>query len=379
MAKRIEFGELRVGATARAHIQDCLDRNWVTAGVKVAQFERDWSELFKYRHSKAVSSGTDACINMCLALRTLGVAKTEIITPALSFIATAHAIRAAGFTPVFVDIDRRTLNIDPEKIEAAITPNTAAIMVVHTMGRPCDMRSVMTSAERHNLPVLEDCCEAHGASYRGGYVGSFGAAAAFSFYIAHLICCGEGGMVSTNRDDIAAGVTSTRSHGRRNGELYFDFPHFGLNSKMTDLAASLGLEGVSNFWSTFWIRHRNMMLLHERLHDYKNMFWASEQDMSNVNCPHGYSLTLRDEALTAPFQSCLDTAGIHWKRNFGSIPTHHASFCYLGHKLGDFPEAEYVGRNGIHIGLHQYLTTSDIDHISTTLIDFFRTHKGHGQ
>ena len=112
----------------------------------------------------------------------------EIIVPALSFIATTNAVRAAGFTPVFVDIDMETLNINPKLIEQAITDKTRAIMVVHTMGRPCEMDEILDIARDRGLAVIEDCCEAHGARYKGKVVGSKGTMACFSFYVAHLVC-----------------------------------------------------------------------------------------------------------------------------------------------------------------------------------------------
>src|SRR3989338_5664445 len=122
--------------------------------------------------------------------------------------------------PKFVDVELDTLNLDPARIESAITPRTRAIQVVHTMGKPCRMGEIMAIAKRRNLPVIEDCCEAHGASLGGQVVGSFGAMGLFSFYAAHLICSAEGGMISTSDEELAALCRSIRSHGRRGGQLY---------------------------------------------------------------------------------------------------------------------------------------------------------------
>lgn len=366
---RIEFGELRIGPIAKKHLQDCVENNWVSAGRKVQQFEAEWGKLFGYKSNKAVSSGTDACINMCLSLYDFGAQPgDEIITPALSFIATANAIRAAGFKPVFVDIKKETLNIDEALIEQKITPRTRAIMVVHTMGRPCEMLPICQIASRHNLKVLEDCCEAHGASYRGQYVGTFGHAAAFSFYIAHLVCCGEGGMVSSMHKEVGDVINSTRSHGRKDGALYFDFPRFGLNSKMNDMEASIGLEGISEFWDTFDIRRDTVKRIHRGLERHKGKFWASEED--HTNCPHGYSITMKNPVDTPKLKLFLDSSSIHWKRNFGSIPTQHGAFSYLGHMPGEFPNSEYIGNNGIHFGVHRYLSESDVEYIIKKLNEF---------
>ena len=167
--------------------------------------------------------------------------------PALSFVATANSILAAGFIPKFVDIEVETLNINPSKIKPAITGKTRAIMVVHTMGKPCDMDSILEIAKAHNLKIIEDACEAHGASYKERIVGSIGDMGTFSFYAAHLIVCGEGGMVVTNNDEIANVIRSVKSHGRPPGSIYFDFQRIGFNSKMNDLEAAVGLEGIEYF------------------------------------------------------------------------------------------------------------------------------------
>lgn len=375
---RIEFGELHLGDISKRNLEQVHKTSWASAGPLVKKFEEEWGKLFDYKYNYAVSSGTDACINMCLAVRALAPYKTEVIVPALSFIATSNAVRAAGLTPVWVDINRETLNIDPNKIEAAITDKTAAVMVVHTMGRPCDMKKIKDICHGKDIYLLEDCCEAHGAMVQGDYVGTFGHAAAFSFYVAHLVCAGEGGMVSTNFAAVGDMIKSTRSHGRKDGNLYFDFPHYGLNSKMNDLEAAVGLEGIENFSLTFVKRHNNMKDIMNGIKVSKDYAWFSEEDKGNINCPHGISITLKDPKYDIKgLQKHLDSYNIHWKRNFGCIPTQHGAFKEVGpkgfkHKLGDFPEAEYVGDYGIHIGCHQYLTDENIQRIIVAINSYFR-------
>src|ERR1044071_4885404 len=133
------------------------------------------------------------------------------------------------------------------------------------MGKPCKMGEIMEIAKKHKLIVIEDCCEAHGASLKGKVVGSFGAMGLFSFYAAHMVCSGEGGVISTNDDDLAAICRSVRSHGRRHGELYFQFDRIGFNSKMNDLEAAIGLEGIENFQQTFATRRRHLLRLQDLL------------------------------------------------------------------------------------------------------------------
>lgn len=369
--KRIEFGELKIGPKAQEHLIEVCENNWASYGPKCKEFEKKWGDLFGYNYNLATSSGTDAVIQACLSLYGLGVERqSEIITPALSFIATANAIRAADFTPVFCDINRETLNIDPSKIEEKITDKTKAIMVVHTMGRPAEMDAIMEIAQKHNLVVIEDACESHGAKYKGNHIGSIGDISCFSFYVAHLICCGEGGMVSTRREDLYNTVFSTRCHGRSG--FYFDHPLYGLNSKMNDLEASLGLEAVDVFWKTFDKRHAYMKEMRQACAGFEDVAFFSEEDAENVNCPHGFSITFKDSGKLEVFANHLEEQDIHWKRNFGSIPTQHTAFSYLDYSLGDFPEAEHVGDHGLHIGVHQHLSPDDVEYVCENLIEGFK-------
>ncbi|GAI87218.1 unnamed protein product, partial [marine sediment metagenome] len=138
----------------------------------------------------------------------------EIIVPALSFVATGNAVLQAGFKPVFVDIEKETLNIDPKKIEQTITEKTKAIIAVHLMGKPADMNSIKDIAKKYNLFVIEDAAEAHGTVYKGKNAGTLGDMAAFSLYIAHMITTIEGGIVTTNKPEFAEILRSLRSHGR---------------------------------------------------------------------------------------------------------------------------------------------------------------------
>lgn len=378
---RIEFGQLKLGEIARANLNDCIDKNWASGGPKVKEFENKWNTLFNYGSSVAVSSGTDAVLNAVAAVYDLKPESKrgdEVIVPALSFIATSNAVLMAGFTPVFVDVELDTLNIDPSKIEEKITDKTRAIVVVHTMGKPCYMTRIMEIAKRYNLVVIEDCAEAHGAFHMGKYVGSWGDMGTFSFYVAHLICCGEGGMVSSastrwGPQYIASLIRSTRSHGRVDGSLYFDHVRFGFNSKMNDLEASLGLEGVSYFWETFNKRHASLMYLINRTMDLSEYAWFNTEAEYEQVCPHGFSITLKDPKLDCrKLTEFLEGKSIHVKRNFGSIPTQHKSFAWMGHKLGDYKRAEHIGDNGIHIGCHQYLTPDDLEYIADNIETYFK-------
>jgi len=235
------------------------------------------------------------------------------------------------------------------------------------MGRPAEMDIICDIAKRHNLIVIEDACEAHGASYKGRFVGKWGDMSVYSYYIAHLVCCGEGGMVSTDHEHLGNILSSTRSHGRPFNSIYFDHERIGYNSKMNDLEASIGLESIGVFWKTFNTRHATMKRMRSSVAGYEDVAWFSEEEADNKNCPHGFSITCKTEKNIDKVKEVLDKYNIHWKRNFGCIPTQHRAFQDMGHNLGDFPEAEWVGDNGIHIGCHQYLSEEDIIRIEVAL------------
>jgi dTDP-4-amino-4,6-dideoxygalactose transaminase len=371
---RVGFGHVEIGKTARKYMEDALNRNWVSEGPNVKQFEDGFAKKYGYKYGVATSSGTDAGIVAWACLHEGGAQRgDEIITPACAFVATVNCILAAGFTPKFVDVELETLNINPDLIEAAITPRTRGIQVVHTMGKPCKMKQIMAIAKKHNLVVIEDCCEAHGATLDGQVIGSFGAMGLFSFYAAHLICSGEGGMISTNDAKWNELARSVRTHGRRGGQLYFAFDRIGFNSKMTDMEAAIGLEGLEQLDDNFTKRRRYLQTLHKLLDDLKGDLILYPDGPGEVVCPHAYPIVMRDpkRAIHELYQF-LEGKGIQCKTLFGSLPTQHRAFEFLNIKKGAFPVAERIDSTGLHFGVHQYLTDDDIQFVSDTIHSYFR-------
>ena len=191
-------------------------------------------------HAVAVNSGTSG-LHLCI--RCLGIgAGDEVIVPSFTFIAAANVIRMERATPVFVDIDSATLNLDPEKVEAAITPKTRAILVVHTFGRPADMTALLDIAKRHRLRVIEDACEAIGAEDHGRKVGAIGDAGVFAFYPNKQITTGEGGMIVTNDAEVAAMARALRNQGRGNPGEWLEHSVVGYNYRLSEMQCVLGLE-----------------------------------------------------------------------------------------------------------------------------------------
>lgn len=371
---RVTFGHIEIGETGRRYLREALDRHWVSEGANVQTFEARFAKRFGCRHAMATSSGTDAGIVAMAALHDRGARRgDEVVTPALAFVATANCILAAGLRPAFVDVELDTLNVDPALVEKAITPQTRAIQVVHTMGKPCRMGAILDIARRHGLLVIEDACEAHGATLGGKLVGTFGAMGLFSFYTAHIICSAEGGMIVTDDDHLAEVCRSIRTHGRRGGQLYFHFDRIGFNSRMNDLEAAIGLEGLEMFDRTFEIRRCHYQRLRRLLVPLEEHLILYEDGPGEVMCPHAFPVVLRDPTRSVEgLYEHLENAGIQCKTLFGSLPTQHGAFAFLDYRKGDFPVAERIGRTGLHFGIHQYLGDDDIEYVAETVAAYFK-------
>jgi perosamine synthetase len=221
------------------YLTECIQSNWISSlGRFVGEFEELFAAAAGCRHGIACSSGTTA---LHLAMAALGVGPgDEVILPTFTMIATANAVTYTGATPVFVDAEPATWNLDPAQVAAKINPRTRAIIAVHTYGHPADMDALRALANRHGLALVEDAAEAHGARYRGRQVGSVGDLACFSFYGNKIVTTGEGGMVTTNDPALARLARTLRDHAF-SAERHFWHRHLGFNYRMTNLQAAVGL------------------------------------------------------------------------------------------------------------------------------------------
>ncbi len=227
-----------LGAQEKRYVLDCLEGNWISSlGKYIPKFERMFSSYCGASRGVACSSGTSA---LHLALDAIGIGPgDEVIIPAFSLIVSANVVCWTGATPVLADVTADTWCIDPARIEEKITPKTKAIMVVHMYGHPADMGPIMAIAERHNLKVIEDCAQAHGAAYSGKRVGSIGHVGAFSFYGNKIITTGEGGMLITDDDAIAERAAYLRNQAFE--QERFVHRAVGYNYRMTNLQAAIGV------------------------------------------------------------------------------------------------------------------------------------------
>ncbi len=215
---------------------------WSVGGRKVPEFEQAFARFHDAKHAIAVTNGT-AAIEVCL--RALGIGcGDEVIVPPYTFIATASSVLAVSATPVFVDIEPRTLNIDPSLIESAITPRTKAIIAVHIAGCPADMDGVLEVARKHGLAVIEDACQAHAAEWKGRKVGALGHFGTFSFQASKNLNAGEGGMILTNDDRLADSAWSVHNVGRTKSGGWYEHPVLGGNFRMTEWQAAILLAQI---------------------------------------------------------------------------------------------------------------------------------------
>ena len=399
---KISFGTVAITDKSKKIIGNILASNRISCGKYVREFEKKFAGLVGAKEAVALSSGTDADALALAVLHDFGASRgDEVIVPALSFVATGNAVLQAGFNPVFVDVGRETLNIDPSKIETAITDKTRAIMPVHLMGKPAAMDEINRIAKRHKLFVIEDAAEAHGGKYKGLDVGTLGDMAAFSLYVAHIITTVEGGIVVTDNGKFAEILRSLRSHGRackcekcvlntssgycakrfkggRNSDIRFVFERIGYSSKMNELEAAVGLGNVDEYGEIVGKRRKNLRYLmgaFKRFYPY--LATIEEEDYEKIG-PHAFPVIVQEKAgfTRDKIVDYLEKNGVETRTLFASMPTQCAGFKYLGHKIGDFPNAEYIGNNGFHIGVHQGLGKEHLDYFLDRVAEFLNSHTG---
>lgn len=396
----IPFGTVCVTEKAKRLINEALKSNRLSGGKYVRELEKKFASLVGTKEAIAVSSGTDADALSLAVLYDFGAKRDdEIIVPALSFVATGNAVLQAGFKPVFVDINRTTLNIDASKIQAVITDRTKAIMPVHLMGKPADMQTICAIAKKYKLYVIEDAAEAHGAIYKGRSAGALGDMGAFSLYIAHIITTVEGGIITTDSSEFAEILRSLRAHGRAckceacvinikssycpnrfqyqdNADIRFIFERVGFSSKMNELEAAVGIGNLDIYEDILKKRRKNLYYLMKEFKKYVPYMVTIKKEPYEEIGPHAFPIIIQEQAKFTrnQFVDYLGKKGIDSRTLFSSLPTQCPGFNFLGYKIGDFPNAEYIGNNGIHIGVHQSLGKRECGYFIDT-VDKFLTKK----
>ena len=248
-----------IGEAEKKAVLDVLDSGMLAQGPRTAKLEERFAQLCGVKHAIATTSGTTA-LHVALLANGIGPGD-EVITTPFTFIASVNTILFAGARPVFVDIDEATFNIDPAQIEKAVTPRTKALLPVHLYGYVCDMDALQAIADRHGLKIIEDACQAVGATYRGRAAGSFGTGC-FSLYATKNVMSGEGGMITTNDDALAEKCRMLRNHGMKR-RYYHDM--LGFNFRMTDLCAAIGLAQMDRLVDFTAKRRANAAFLNSKI------------------------------------------------------------------------------------------------------------------
>ncbi|MDC3087780.1 aminotransferase class I/II-fold pyridoxal phosphate-dependent enzyme, partial [Candidatus Pelagibacter sp.] len=242
--KKINIYETHLKGNEFNYVMNCLRTNWISStGKYVSLFEKKFSKLFKIKYSLSLSSGTSG---LHLAMKTLNIGYgDEVILPNMTFAATVNSVINSGAKPVFVDIDKKTYNLNPSKISEKITKKTKAIICVHLYGQPCEMKLISKIAKKNKLFLVEDCAEALGSKYNGKYISYFGDISVFSFFGNKTITTGEGGMLVTQKKSFFAKAKSLRDHGMDEKKKYWH-NEVGFNYRMTNMQAAIGLAQLEN-------------------------------------------------------------------------------------------------------------------------------------
>lgn len=341
-----------IGRDVRRAVNKVLRSGNLTQGPEVLAFEKEFSLLVNERECVAVNSGTSA---LHLALLSLGIgAGDEVIVPSFTFAATANSVALTGAKPVFVDIDINTYNIDPNLIEKAITPNTKAIQVVHLYGLPADMIRIVEIAKRHKLLIIEDAAQAHNALINGQPAGTFGDAAAFSFYPTKNMTSGEGGMIIFKDKEPARLARLYRNQGM---EKRYQNEIVGFNLRMTDIHAAIGRTQLKHLLKWNKKRQDNAMTLSSQL-----------QNVITPVIPSGFSHVFHQYTIRVPknrdtFADSLSKAGIgnsvYYPTQVHKLPSLHSTL--------SLPQTQLATESVLSLPVHPSLSKRDLKRVANTV------------
>jgi dTDP-4-amino-4,6-dideoxygalactose transaminase len=362
-------------------LRQCLDSGWVTQGPLAAEFERLFAARHAVKHALATTSCTAA---LHLSTLALGIkAGDEVIVPAFTWVTSAHCAEYVGARVVFADVDLATFNLDPLTLEAAITPATKAVVVVHLFGLAARMEEIMAIARRHHLAVIEDAACAVGATYRGVPLGSFGDIGCFSFHPRKVITTGEGGMVTTGRDDLASNVKSLRNHGATGPAPGQDatrpyvmsrFDRLGFNLRLSDIQAAVGVAQMEKLDHLLAERRARALRYTSLLAPLIEIVTPSEPP----NCGHTYQsyvirLPRRGRARRDAVMDALAADDIQTRP--GTHAVHRLGYYAdkYGLKPADFPRAAECEDTTITLPIFPGMTDGDQDRVVACLVKALRS------
>ena len=366
------FGSPSIEETEIEEVISSMKSGWLGTGPKVNQLESDFRAYKNANHAVAVNSCT-AALHLSMLAADLRPGD-EVITTALTFCATVNAIIHAGATPVLVDVDPNTMNMNPNQIERAITPRTRALLPVHFAGRPCDMDAIMTIAEHHKLKVIEDCAHAIEAKYKGIQTGNFGDFGCFSFYVTKNITTGEGGMVLAKKEEDAARIKVLALHGMSkdawkrygdDGYKHYFVTECGFKYNMMDIQAAIGIHQLKRI-EAYWKRRQGIWQFYND--SFKNLpiTLPPEPEANTRHAHHLYTILLDETNVAISRDGFLDSmarenigVGVHYL----SIPEHPYYQKTFGWNPKDYPNAMNIGRQTVSLPLSPKLTQEDLEDV----------------
>lgn len=356
----IPIAKPQIGEEEKQAVLEVLDSGMIAQGPRVKAFEEAFAAMCGVKYAVATSSGTTA-LHVALLAHGIG-AGDEVITSAFTFIASANSVLFTGARPVFVDIDPATFNLDPAKIEAAITPRTKAIMPVHLFGLTCDMEPLMEIAAKHGLIVIEDACQSHGAEYKGRRAGAFGTGT-FSLYPTKNITSAEGGMITTDDPAIDEKCRVIRQHGMRR-RYYHD--ELGFNFRMTDVHAAIGLAQLGKLERFNAARIANAATLNAHLRGVITPTTPAGQR----HVFHQYTIRVEGGRRDALMQHL--TANGVGNMVYYPVPIHQQTFYVNELGYGDvrLPETERAAAEVLSLPVHPALSQADLEAIVAAVNSF---------
>jgi dTDP-4-amino-4,6-dideoxygalactose transaminase len=363
------FGAPLIGDDEIAEVVDSLRSGWLGTGPKVARFEEEFAAYQDATDAVAVSSCTAALHLSLLALRL--EPGDEVITSPMTFAATVNAIVHAGATPVLADVDPRTMNVDPDAVEAALTPRTRAVLPVHFAGRPCDVAALGALCRRHDLALVEDCAHAIETRIDGRAAGTFGDFGCFSFYVTKNVVCGEGGMVLCRSAEHAARIKVLALHGMTKdawrrfsdaGYRHYQVTECGFKYNMMDLQAAIGLHQLARVEST-WRRRAEVWRRYQEAFADLPLGLPDEAAPGTRHAYHLYTVLVdehcagigRDEFLEVMTREGIGV-GVHYL----AIPEHPFYQETYGWRPAAWPEATRIGRQTVSLPLSARLDDADV-------------------
>jgi dTDP-4-amino-4,6-dideoxygalactose transaminase len=374
-----------LGPAEEASVIETMRSGWITTGPRTKAFEQQLATYVGAKHCVAVNSCTAA---LHLALEAVGVGPgDEVITSPITFASTANVIVHRGATPVLVDVEPDTINMDASRLEAAITPKTKAVIPVHLFGQPCDMDAINAIARRHGIAVIEDAAHAIGAEYKGEPIGGSGNLTAFSFYATKNITSGgEGGALTTNDAEMAERVAIMSLHGiskdawkrySASGFKHYDIVYPGYKYNMFDLQAAVAIPQLAKI-ETFWARRKELKArLDAALRNVPEIILPAERSYAK-HAHHLYPIMVRTEDLTVDRDGVMNAiqkenvgVGVH----FRAVHVHPYYIEHWGFRRGMFPNAEYYSDRAISLPLYPKMTDADADDVIRAVLKVIAAYR----